>query len=180
MGDEQKKESEGAKLGTPAAEPTLGAILAAINSMSQRMESLEKKSQSQDDWKAEMEKKLASEVNSEEKGEGEKGSQEETKTEEEVPAAITTNNVDNSGNNSNVESESQNGNNEHPKYILIHQGSATVGTPELVIKVGKGSTKEAKVFKDAQDHLTKFRKTLDIRYNRYKKQIEDTDDDDEI
>ena len=43
-----------------------------------------------------------------------------------------------------------------------------------------GTSKGVKDFKGAREHLTKFRKTLDIRYTRYRKQIDETDDADEL
>ena len=112
MGDEAKKDSEGAKSGPSSTDSKFDTLLAAINSMTQKIDNLEKKSQSQEDWKAKMEAKLAGEVTNDEKSEGEKDSSEDARTEEETPA-VETNNVSDSGNSNNVESESQNVSNEH-------------------------------------------------------------------
>ena len=179
MGDDAKKGSEGAKSESSSQDSKLDTLIAAITSMRQQMDNLEQKSQSQEDWRTKLEARLAGENLSDDKSEGDKGTSEDARKEVETQP-VETNNVSDNGNNRVNDDDSHNDNNDQPQYALITQGSATVGTKELNIKVGLGTKKEVKEFKSAQEHLTKFRKTIDIRYQRYRKQIEETDDADEL
>ena len=129
------------------------------------MDNLEQKSQSQEDWRTKLEARLAGENPSDDKSEGGKGSSEDARTEVETQP-VETNNVSDNGNDGVNDDDSHNDSNDQPQYALITQDSATVGTKELKIKVGLGKKTEVKDFKHAQDHLTKFRKTIDIRYRR--------------
>ena len=121
-----------------------------------------------------LQEKLTGEKSSEDRSESEDVNPTETRTVSETHTG-TTNNV------SEVprDTDSQNGDNTQ-EYVLIVKSSAKKGTKELNIIRGLGTKKEVIEFKKKQDHLTKFRKTIDSRFIRYRKQIEDTDDADEL
>ena len=170
MGDEGKKESEGVKSGADALAAKLDSLIASIARMDQRMETFEKES-------GEMKAKLAKEET--------KVTSEEVKDNtEERQVAVTqvaaAGNVRDNSDNSNLERDSQNANNDPLTYKLIHPGSATVGTLELDIIRGLGTRKGVIDFKDAQEHLSKFRRSVESRYSKYKRQIEESEDADEI